>query len=268
MRVGVVGAGSIGRRHIHNLLALHCTVAVCDPSPAARAVVMDWPLAEVSDTLRFEGLDALVIASPWDRHLEWVEEAIRRKLPFFVEKPLGSLEQLPRWREIAALDLPVNQVGYMLRFHEGARLVQSAFSHPMGGSFRLSANMGEWPGTYGPPLLECSHEIDLALWCGAASTVHVAYHDRQTGRVDISFGGAFTVSLWYAGGSYFREWVTFTHNKGYQQAVSDPNAFDAAYRNELAHFLDCVRLRLPTRCPLSAGLAVLEVCQQVEALTA
>src|SRR5438128_3037079 len=97
MRVGVVGLGSIGRRHLSNLLALGCEVRAMDVSENARATAAAaYPAAKIADVMQFDGLDAIVIATPIDHHLAWVEDAIRRRLPFFVEKSIGTIEQLPR----------------------------------------------------------------------------------------------------------------------------------------------------------------------------
>ena len=256
MRIGVVGAGSIGRRHIGNLLALGCTVAVADPSPKARArVAKDYAVAACDSVLRFEGLDALVIATPYDSHLDWVEEAVRRKLPFFVEKPLGSLEQLPRWREIAAMELPVNQVGYNCRCHPKAQeMKRGTFLVPR--VFFLCCDIGTWPGRYGDPLLECSHEIDLALWCGS-SVLNSAR--RFTGGAGLRFDdGTMVWMLWESQDPYSRRWL--------HQTIVEPHELDATYYIEMAAFLEAIRLGCPSICTLCDGLKVLEVCAQVEAM--
>jgi predicted dehydrogenase len=172
VRIGLVGLGSIGRRHLGNLLALACDVVAFDVSVDARQRAWtDYTHVQYVGALPFAGLDALVIATPIGNHLRWVEEAIARRIPFFVEKALGTLDQLPRWREIAALELPINQVGYNLRFHPKLQTLRAHVDGAEAGQFFLDCDMRQWPGVYGPMVLECSHEIDLALYCGAAATV-------------------------------------------------------------------------------------------------
>lgn len=266
MRVAVLGCGSIGTRHIGNLLALGCEVQAFDVSaPARQAILERYPgQVQVDDRLSFDRVDALVIATPLESHLMWVEEAIRRRLPFFVEKPLGTLEQLPRWRELAALQLPVNQVGYQLRFHPVANTLREHCT-ARAGTFTVACDMRTWPGQgYGPMLLELSHEIDLALWCGAPVTVTYAALTDHTAALTL---GDWCVALDSRAPRYRRFWRVSDQFTSYQQAFRSPDELgEAMYVDELQHFLLCVRHSLPSNVPLADGLRVLEVCQQVEQL--
>lgn len=213
-----------------------------------------------------QDFDALVIATPWDRHLEYVEAAIACRTPFFIEKPLGSLEQLPRWRAIAQMDLPVNQVGYQCRFHPKAHAMKLLFPDATWGRFRCQCQLSD---RYGPFLLEAvSHDLDLALWLGASPTVasvNTQHHDGLMQRAEL---GQFSVE--YAErADYLRLWSVGTWSDlGAEVSFDSPEALgDQMYRDEMAHFLECVRENKPTICPLADGLRVLEVVQQVEALT-
>lgn len=264
MKVGLVGLGSIGRRHLGNLLDLGCDVVAFDVSTEARSKAeASYPNARYVDSLPFAGLDAIVIATPIGNHLRWVEEAVARKLPFFVEKALGTLDQLPRWREIAAMELPVNQVGYNLRFQPKAERFKS-WRDAIGGTFTLRCDMASWPGqSYGSPLLECSHEIDLALWCGAPPVVTYA----KDGSVVL--GESWWVSITTDAPGYWRDWSITNGVMGYQWAFDSPEDIgETMYHFEMAHFLECVREQKPTICPLSDGLKVLEVCAQIEQVAA
>lgn len=259
MRVAVIGLGSIGRRHVGNLLSLGCEVYGYDPHPSARARTLEqFPdirvcVADLSATDPYEA-DAWVIATPWNRHLGFVEDAIKHRIPMFIEKPLGALMELPRWREIAAMDLPITQIGYQCRFHPKAQAMKLLFPEPEWGRFICC---GRLDARYGPFLLEAvSHDIDLALWLGADADqlIHqgrwwsLQYKERD---------------------GYTRVWSIGTHDDlGAEVSFGSPEELgDEMYRAELAHFLDCVRENKPTICPLADGLRVLEVCQQVEQMT-
>jgi predicted dehydrogenase len=269
MRVGLIGLGSIGRRHLGNLLALGCDVHAYDISEEAKALARTkYPSARFYEMPNLlANVDALVIATPYDNHLEWAEEAIRCGVPFFVEKPLGSLEQLPRWREIAAMDLPVNQVGYMLRFHPKVETLRRHVSDATAGQFFLSCDMRQWPGSgYGPMLLECAHEIDLALACGAPGLVDMC--DRDGDYSVRLWMGSWHVDIDAAEERYHRQWTLTRHGAEAATFFYSPEELGVEmYRDEMAHFLACVREQKPTICPLSDGLKVLEVCAQVEAMT-
>ena len=267
MRVAVIGCGSIGRRHIANLLTLGCDVGVHDVSlGAVHRVMREHSVSVIADL--FGGLasyDAVVIAPPAEAHLLWVEQAIRAGKPFFVEKPLGTLEQLPEWRELASRrDLPVNQVGYMLRFHRQARALRDLTPGATGGVFGIRCDKTTWPGQrYASTLLECSHEIDLALWCGAPPKVRlVTGWDRE---LEVWLGDQWCVLITDTDQQYRRSWAISSPYASGRCRLNSPEALGTLmYLDELSHFLQSVRTRTPTACSLADGLATLEVCGQIQ----
>jgi predicted dehydrogenase len=96
-RVGILGLGSIGRRHARNLRALGEKVIAFDPSPAAR----QWFVEEFDrDANTREAVlndaDILVVASPSGCHLQDLEDAVSVRRPTLVEKPLGHDFQIAR----------------------------------------------------------------------------------------------------------------------------------------------------------------------------
>lgn len=266
----MIGLGSAGRRHVGNLLSLGCSVYGIDTHPSAKARTLEqYPYIDIIDGFApSDHFDAWIIATPWDKHLDWVELAIQNRRAFFTEKPLGSLEQLPRWREIAAMDLPVNQVGYMLRFHPDAQRIHAI--HPTRGKCEVLCDMRKWPGSArdGVPILELSHEIDLALWFGAPA--HVCEVEPWPVRKTFYLGDGWDWEVTVKGSAhvYRRYWIGENHRTAIRSQFESPEELgDEMYRAELAHFLDCVRNNTPTICPLADGLRVLEVCQQVEQMT-
>jgi predicted dehydrogenase len=227
VRVAVIGCGSAGRRHIANLRALGCEVGEFD---------LDRP----NKVLTWADWDAAVVATPFETHLRYVVSAVAAGTPFYVEKPLGSLDQLPQWRKLTTVvgsSLPVNQVGYQLRFHPSYRAMRQLVPTPLGGSFRCDFDMSTWPGkSYGPPELEASHELDLALDCG------LGLEDVVLSR-----------------GQYYREWYVYDANASAHVSFSSAAELgDQMYVDAMAHFLECVREGKPTKVPLSDGLRVLE----------
>ena len=268
MRVTVIGCGSIGRRHIKNLLALGCDVGAWDLCPEALQAALSLD-ARLHAARPGAPCEAVVIATPWDQHLRDVEWAVSSRTPFFIEKPLGSLSQLPRWRVLAASpDLPVHQVGYQLRFHADAQKLHAVTAQSRWIYCAVACDMRQWPGRfYGPPILECSHEIDLALWWGALSTVtHVI---ATAHAATIYLGTIGLVTMDWRTPHYRREWSVATDEANYRWDCNEPEALDELmYIDELAHFLESIRTQTPTRCTLGDGVRVLEVCAQVEAMTA
>lgn len=257
----MIGCGSIGRRHIQNLLALGQDVWALDTSAEAlaslpRAAHRVWHEPETA--WMPTDFDALVIATPADRHLPLVEAAVMTRRPFFVEKPLGTVDQLPRWRELAALDLPVNQVGYHLRFHPDVWWLKDSIT-PI-EYLNLTVR---WDGRrYADPFLESSHELDLArLLLGDVRIEAVDRYDD--GDVFMELTGGHAVIVNPASEPYFRMWHLQSPHRSASAHFESPAAVGAeAYRDELAHFLICVQRAVPTNVPLAEGLATLELCHQ------
>jgi predicted dehydrogenase len=122
-RIGVVGAGFIGGRHVESLTAQEtvAVVGIADPRAerarqlAARAGATaheGW-----QQLLDSEELDALYVCVPPHGHGAVEEAAIDRGLPLFVEKPLaadlGTAERLAARIEDAGL---LTAVGYHWRY--------------------------------------------------------------------------------------------------------------------------------------------------------
>lgn len=95
-RYGLIGSGMMGQEHIRNIALLEGAevAAIFEPDAGMRAMSLALaPAADSADTLEDllgrEDLDALVIVSPNDCHLDQLERiAALRPLPVLVEKPL------------------------------------------------------------------------------------------------------------------------------------------------------------------------------------
>jgi predicted dehydrogenase len=162
VRIVVIGAGSIGRRHFNNLTFLGVDV-VCVPYRAYRPDIL-------------EGCDGVVIATATDVRLRLILDAAERKLPMYVEKPLAyRLDDLTR---IGQLTEPVanrSVLGFMMRYHPAFRTLADM---DLSGAFRFACHVGYDVGkwrenwTYsnsyaakpegGGVLLDLCHEIDMA----------------------------------------------------------------------------------------------------------
>ncbi|MBF2735500.1 MAG: Gfo/Idh/MocA family oxidoreductase [Betaproteobacteria bacterium AqS2] len=94
MRLALVGAGRMGRRHAANIVAAgHELAAVCDPDPKAAAQVSRLTGArrmELGKMLAAGAAEAVVIASPAAAHAAAAAACVRAGVPFLCEKPLGA----------------------------------------------------------------------------------------------------------------------------------------------------------------------------------
>ena len=179
LRVLVVGAGSIGVRHAHNLQQQGAVVAITDPDPGRAHAVPDAE-AVTFDLSSFDQYDGIVIASPSVFHLDQASAALDAGVKALVEKPLAT--------STAGLDDLVSRakdrlmVGYNLRLHDPvARLVSwlhdDRVGRPLSTRLWFGHHLPAWrPGvdyrtTYsanaemgGGVLLDAIHELDLAVW--------------------------------------------------------------------------------------------------------
>lgn len=120
-RIGVIGAGGMGREHITNLHQLEGAdvVVVADISSESAAAGAHLAGAEASTNpmavATMTDLDGVVIASPDDTHAELAIAALHAGLPVLCEKPLAlTVEDARRvaGAEAAAGDAHV-QLGFM-----------------------------------------------------------------------------------------------------------------------------------------------------------
>jgi predicted dehydrogenase len=88
MRIGVTGLGSMGRRRVRDLVGLGHEVIGFDLREDRRhAASKQFGIDVVSswDALTERSLDALVVSTPPDAHVEYYERAFDARLPFFSE---------------------------------------------------------------------------------------------------------------------------------------------------------------------------------------
>jgi predicted dehydrogenase len=178
----VIGAGSIGARHVRNLVAAGARVTSTDPD-AERARATAAHRTVPFDPGHLEGYDGIVVASPTSHHLAQASQAVATGATVMVEKPLAH--HLDGAVELAEVAGPRLMVGYNLRLHEPLlRVVEHVHSgaagEPMSVRFWFGSWLPDWrPGvdyrsTYsaraelgGGVLDDAIHELDLAVWlCG------------------------------------------------------------------------------------------------------
>jgi len=183
----VVGGGSIGKRHLQNLIALGVEqVGLCEIEPVLRSSLtgsLGLPgFADLDSGLNW-GPDFVVIATPTHLHAEQSLTVARAGIDFFVEKPIShSSGYLCEIVELASQKRLVSLVACNMRFHPGPakinqllseqRLGKVLFARIYCGSYLPSwrsgsnyrSNYAARDQTGGGCILDCIHEIDLAHW--------------------------------------------------------------------------------------------------------
>lgn len=166
MRVLVIGAGSIGRRHAANLAAL-----------GAKAVLLPWRETRAEDvTARLPAFDAAVIATATDIRLPLIAACGAAGVPFYCEKPLAfRLSDLDAIAQAAAPVADRSAVGFMMRYHAGfRRLAEADLTTAFRFAFTIGHDVTQWRANWrfsesyaarpegGGVLLDLCHEIDMA----------------------------------------------------------------------------------------------------------
>ena len=185
-RIGIAGAGLIGRRHVELVQANSaCRLAgIADPSVDARAFAaandIPW-YADHRALLEREQPDGMIVASPNALHVPIAMDCIAHKVPALIEKPVAEAVASARTLRDAADRARVPMlVGHHRRHNPRIKAVRHAVKSGQLG--RLTAVAGLWllkkPDDYfemswrkeaggGPILINLIHDIDnLRFICG------------------------------------------------------------------------------------------------------
>jgi len=124
LRVGVFGAGALGRHHVRILGALPGVerVGLFDPDPETAATIAGEHEATAFPSFEAlaDELDAAVVATPTVTHRELVCDLLSRGIHVLVEKPIaGSLEEAERMISAAEAAGRTLAVGHV-EFHNPA----------------------------------------------------------------------------------------------------------------------------------------------------
>jgi predicted dehydrogenase len=279
-RVGILGLGSIGRRHARNLRALGEKVIAFDPSPAAR----QWFVEEFDrDANTREAVlndaDILVVASPSGCHLQDLEDAVSVRRPTLVEKPLGHDFQIARKIVERAEDKAVPIfVAHNLRYRSvllRARelLNKGLIGKPIWAHFLCGSWLPDWRPQQdyrtnyaadregGGVIFDVIHEIDLAfhLFGPAEQTsLHLDYVTRPRRRLFTIAGteGILDVDL--------RTGALRATGRDENVVLDEvlPVEPNKEYLDEMEDFLSGLNGRKSPACKAREALAVLDLAVQ------
>jgi predicted dehydrogenase len=312
MKALVLGCGSIGTRHLHNLRALAVpALAVVEPDATRRARA-----AAEAGAAAFADLDAglawrpdlAVVATPTAGHAAAALRAARAGCHLFVEKPLShtpeGLAELAAEAEARGL---VTLVGCNMRFHPGPARVKAlidggAVGRVLAARLQAGSYLPRWrPGQdyragysaatdQGGAILDCIHEIDLALWYSGPARLAACLR-RPAASLGLETDGLAELLLEHDSGvvsSVHLNFVQRDYRRGCQvigtegtlywdfaerrvdlygpdgargRSFAEPPGWqlNQMYLDEMDHFLDRVRQRRPTVNSIAGGAAALAI---------
>ncbi len=190
VRVAVLGAGRIGKIHAANLAASRGArlVAVADPfGDAADALASELGCEASRDpaaTIGRDDVDAVVIGTPTDTHVDLMLQAVRAGKAVLCEKPIDL--------DIAKTDAAVAEIGrlggrvmvaFNRRFDPSAQRCRRAIDAGEIGEVRQVVITSRDPGLAPPEYLRHSggifrdmviHDFDMARWLLGEEPVEVA----------------------------------------------------------------------------------------------
>lgn len=179
MKIGVVGLGSIGKRHAANAIKLGHDVIAYDPFVHRNDVVkFERDLYEIAD--------AVVIATPSPVHESGLRACVERGKHVLIEKPISvAIGHLPQLLDIAAKKNLIVMMGNNLRFHPCVQeakswLYQSYIGKPLWAKFTCaSLSIKPLYLSDGVILNTGAHEVDLATHLLGPAVAMIACVRRQ-----------------------------------------------------------------------------------------
>lgn len=186
MKFLIAGLGSIGRRHLHNLLALDerdILLYRTGYSTLPDDEITGFPVYTDLDKALSTDPDAVIVTNPTSLHLDIAIPAAQAGCYILLEKPVShSLERLDELKTALKRSGSILLVGYQFRFHPGLQKVSSLLrENAIGRPLSVRAHWGEylpdwhpWEDyrhTYparadlgGSVILTLSHPLDYLRW--------------------------------------------------------------------------------------------------------
>jgi len=182
----VLGCGSIGTRHLRNLRLLGVQdIVAFDAMPERREAIRRDLGVRVPETLEAawgEEPQIVIVATPPSEHVGLALEAVRRGCRVFLEKPLShNLEGVSTLCDAVNRQRTLFMVACNMRFHPGPAAIKAFLDRgdvgaPIAARLHTGSYLPRWrpwqdyrtsysaSPDCGGAVLDCIHELDLALW--------------------------------------------------------------------------------------------------------
>ena len=222
MKVLIVGCGSIGERHLKNLLALGVSeVSVWDPDTARlNAIQAAYGVLvhnSLTDALEYQPVLSL-ICTPNHLHVPLALQLAEAGSHLFIEKPLADgLEDVARLVELVEHRGLVCLVGCNMRFHPGTASIQRQLvAGTIGRVLSIRAHYGHYLPNWrsgqdyrtlysasadqgGGIILDAIHEIDYVRWL-VGEIASVVCNARKVSDLEIDVEDTADILLQFTGG--------------------------------------------------------------------
>ena len=186
MKILIAGFGSIGRRHLHNLISLgeeNIILLRSNQSTLDDTEINKYPVeTDISAALAHQP-DAVIIANPTALHLDVAIPAAKQGCHILLEKPVSnSMDRIDLLRQSAVESGSRIMVAFQYRYHPGLKQVKKWIQQEMIGQiYYFRAHCGEYLPDWHPwedyresysarkdlgggVLLTLSHPVDYLRW--------------------------------------------------------------------------------------------------------
>ncbi len=221
MKIILIGLGSIGLRHLRNILQLgYNRVSIVSRSGKLPADISLPVFSSLPVALSSAQFDAAIVCTPTAFHLADVAALLKAQIPLiYIEKPVShSLAGLPG---VIALSKTYNNkifVGYDLHFDPGLQQVRSLLHQQIIGKVvAVNAQVGQYLPDWRPTqdyrqgmsakietgggvMLDLVHEFDYLLWLMGPVTNLACFYQRS-GALQIETEDLSDVLLRFANGA-------------------------------------------------------------------
>lgn len=221
MKFLIAGLGSIGRRHLRNLLALGESDIILYRTHRGTlpdSELPDFPVETDLTTALKQQPDAVIISNPTALHLDVAIPAAQAGCHLFLEKPIShSLERIDELT-VAVSSTGVSVfVGFQFRFHPGLRQVKRLLEKGViGQPLSARAQWGEYlPGWHpwedyrqsysarpelgGGVILTLCHPLDYLRWL-LGEVTHLWAFAGQLSQLELQVEDSAEIGLRFASG--------------------------------------------------------------------
>lgn len=186
MKILIAGLGSIGRRHLRNLISLgekDIVLYRTHTSTLPDDEFYDFPVELDLEKVFIDQPDAVIVSNPTALHMAVAEQAAKANSNIFLEKPIShSIESLMPFESALKTSRSVVFTGYQFRFNPGLEAIKKIISNKeIGRPISFQCNWGEYlPGWHpwedyrdsytanrdlgGGVVLTLSHPLDYLRW--------------------------------------------------------------------------------------------------------
>lgn len=304
MKFLIVGLGSIGQRHVRNLIKLGYKDIIALRTRKGTKP-LDFKIKSFNQPQKAyqERPDAALICNPTSLHMSVALEAARQGCHIFIEKPLShSFKGIKELQKLVKENKLITFVAYNLRFHPViTKIKELILKRFLGNIYFVRSQFGSYLPAWHPwedykksyasrrdlgggVVLTSSHELDMLSWLfgkyrkisstiskgkhlgisaedlalihveflnGVLAEVNLNYVQEPSKR-DIEIVGEKGILFYdfYKGGLKFyskkkKKWSVILKVK--------KNILEDTYYDELLHFIQCVKKRKKTICPIDEG---------------